>query len=69
MVATIVSLGDLCELLALSRIAVLMQFGTSALAQRVLAWRRELGPRSTLAWPALADPGPPRRLDRELFRN
>jgi APA family basic amino acid/polyamine antiporter len=52
-VATIVSLGELGELFALSSIAVLMQFGTSALALLVLAGRRErgLGPRQ--AWPAV----------------
>jgi len=52
-VAVIVSLGDLGELFALSSIAVLMQFGTSALALLVLAWRRERGLRPALAWPAL----------------
>src|SRR5262249_4740218 len=39
--AVIVSLGDLGELFALSSIAVLAQFGTSALALLVLAQRRE----------------------------
>ncbi len=53
LVATIVSLGDLGALFALSSIAVLMQFGTSALALLVLAWRRERGLRPLHAWPAL----------------
>jgi amino acid transporter len=52
-VATIVSLGELGELFALSSIAVLMQFGTSALALLVLAARRERGLRPLHAWPAL----------------
>jgi len=52
-VATIVSLGELGELFALSSIAVLMQFGTSALALVVLAHRRERGLRPLHAWPAL----------------
>jgi amino acid transporter len=52
-VATIVSLGELGELFALSSIAVLMQFGTSALALLVLAGRRERGLRPLQAWPAV----------------
>jgi amino acid transporter len=52
-VATIVSLGELGELFALSSIAVLIQFGTSALALLVLAWRRERGLRPLHAWPAV----------------
>jgi amino acid transporter len=52
-VATIVSLGELGELFALSGIAVLLQFGTSALALLVLAARRERGLRPRQAWPAL----------------
>ena len=52
-VATIVSLGELGELFALSSIAVLMQFGTSALALLVLAWRRERSLRPLHAWPAV----------------
>jgi len=52
-VATIVSLGELGELFALSSIAVLMQFGTSALALVVLAYRHERGLRPLHAWPAL----------------
>ena len=52
-VATIVSLGELGELFALSSIAVLMQFGTSALALLVLAARRERGLRPRQAWPAI----------------
>jgi amino acid transporter len=52
-VATIVSLGELGELFALSSIAVLTQFGTSALALVVLAWRRERGLVPLQAWPAL----------------
>ena len=52
-VATIVSLGELGQLFALSSIAVLMQFGTSALALVVLALRRERGLRPREAWPAL----------------
>ena len=51
--AIIVSLGDLGELFALSSIAVLAQFGTSALALLVLAWRRERGLTPFLAWPAV----------------
>jgi amino acid transporter len=53
LVATIVSLGELGQLFALSSIAVLMQFGTSALALVVLAWRGERGLRRVHAWPAL----------------
>jgi APA family basic amino acid/polyamine antiporter len=52
-VAAIVSLGELGELFALSSIAVLMQFGTSALALLVLALRRERGLRPHQAWPAI----------------
>jgi basic amino acid/polyamine antiporter, APA family len=52
-VATIVSLGELGELFALSSIAVLMQFGTSALALLVLAARRERGLRPSQSWPAV----------------
>jgi APA family basic amino acid/polyamine antiporter len=52
-VATIVSLGELGELFALSSIAVLMQFGTSALALLVLAIRRERDLRPRQAWPAI----------------
>lgn len=52
-VSAIVSLGELGQLFALSSIAVLMQFGTSALALAVLAARRERGLRPILAWPAL----------------
>ena len=52
-VAAIVSLGELGELFALSSIAVLMQFGTSALALLVLAARRERGLRPFQAWPAI----------------
>jgi APA family basic amino acid/polyamine antiporter len=52
-VATTVSLGELGELFALSSIAVLLQFGTSALALLVLAARRERGLEPRDAWPAL----------------
>ncbi len=52
-VAAIVSLGELGELFALSGIAVLLQFGTSALALLVLAFRRERGLRPLHAWPAV----------------
>lgn len=52
-VAAIVSLGELGELFALSSIAVLMQFGTSALALLVLAARREHGLEPLRAWPAV----------------
>jgi hypothetical protein len=52
-VATIVSLGELGQLFALSSIAVLLQFGTSALALVVLALRREHGLVPLQAWPAL----------------
>jgi amino acid transporter len=52
-VSTIVSLGNLGQLFALSSIAVLMQFGTSALALLVLAARRERGLVPALAWPAV----------------
>ncbi len=52
-VAAIVSLGELGELFALSSIAVLMQFGTSALALLVLAFRRERGLDPSRAWPAV----------------
>ncbi|MFN8093484.1 MAG: APC family permease [Vicinamibacteria bacterium] len=51
-VSVLVSLGELGELFALSSIAVLMQFGTSALALVVLARRRERGLRPRDAWPA-----------------
>jgi hypothetical protein len=49
----IVSLGELRELFALSSIAVLAQFGTSALALLALAARRERGLVPGAAWPAL----------------
>jgi APA family basic amino acid/polyamine antiporter len=52
-VAAIVSLGELGELFALSSIAVLMQFGTSALALLVLAARRERGLLPHQSWPAI----------------
>ena len=52
-VSVLVSLGELGELFVLSSIAVLMQFGTSALALVVLALRRERGLRPLQAWPAL----------------
>jgi basic amino acid/polyamine antiporter, APA family len=52
-VATIVSLGELSQLFVLSSIAVLMQFGTSALALLVLSFRRERGLAPFHAWPAL----------------
>jgi amino acid transporter len=52
-VATIVSLGELGELFALSSIAVLMQFGTSALALLVLAARHDRGLRPAQSWPAI----------------
>jgi APA family basic amino acid/polyamine antiporter len=52
-VSVCVSLGELGELFVLSSIAVLMQFGTSALALIVLALRRERGLRPFQAWPAL----------------
>lgn len=52
-VSTIVSLGELGQLFALSSIAVLMQFGTSALALGALAFRRERGLVPSRAWPAL----------------
>jgi amino acid permease len=52
-VAAIVSLGELGELFALSSIAVLMQFGTSALALIVLAFRRQRGLLPQQSWPAI----------------
>jgi amino acid transporter len=52
-VATLLALGDLAELFALSSIAVLMQYGVSALALVVLARRRTRGLRPRDAWPAL----------------
>jgi amino acid transporter len=52
-VAATVSLGELGELFALSSIAVLTQFGTSALALLVLAARRDLGLAPRQAWPAV----------------
>jgi amino acid transporter len=52
-VAATVSLGELGELFALSSIAVLMQFGTSALALIVLAARRDRGLRPAQSWPAV----------------
>jgi amino acid transporter len=52
-VAATVSLGELGELFALSSIAVLMQFGTSALALLVLAARGNLGLTPRQAWPAV----------------
>jgi len=51
-VATVVSLGELGELFALSSIAVLAQFVTSALALLVLGARRERGLELRDAWPA-----------------
>ena len=53
LVCAIVSLGQLGQLFALSGIAVLTQFGTSALALLVLAARRERGLVPSHAWPAL----------------
>ncbi len=52
-VGTLVSLGDLGQLFALSSIAVLAQFGTSALALLVLARRGERGLGARDAWPAV----------------
>jgi amino acid transporter len=52
-VSVLVSLGDLGQLFALSSIAVLTQFGTSALALLVLAARGERGLALRHAWPAL----------------
>jgi amino acid transporter len=52
-VSVLVSLGDLGELFALSSIAVLLQFGTSALALVVLARRRDRSLVPRQAWPAL----------------
>ena len=52
-VGTLVSLGDLGQLFALSSIAVLAQFGTSALALLVLARRGERGLAARDAWPAV----------------
>jgi amino acid transporter len=52
-VSALVSLGDLGELFALSSIAVLTQFGTSALALLVLAARRDRGLVPRQAWPAV----------------
>jgi amino acid transporter len=52
-VSLVVSLGELGELFVLSSIAVLLQFGTSALALAVLALRRERGLVPLAAWPAL----------------
>jgi basic amino acid/polyamine antiporter, APA family len=52
-VAATVSLGELGELFALSSIAVLLQFGTSALALLVLAARRDRGLRPGQSWPAI----------------
>jgi hypothetical protein len=49
----VVSLGELGELFELSSIAVLMQFGTGALALLLLARRRERGLVPGQAWPAL----------------
>ncbi|HEX9186027.1 MAG TPA: amino acid permease, partial [Vicinamibacteria bacterium] len=52
-VSVLVSLGDLGQLFALSSIAVLTQFGTSALALLVLAARGERGLALRHAWPAV----------------
>jgi amino acid transporter len=52
-VAAILGSGELAELFALSSIAVLMQYGVSALALIELARRRSLGLRPRDAWPAL----------------
>ncbi len=52
----VVSLGELRELFALSSIAVLAQFGTSALALLVLAARRERRARSARRLAGAADP-------------
>jgi APA family basic amino acid/polyamine antiporter len=53
LVVTIVGLGDLGELFALSSIAVLMVFGVSAASLLVLARRRERGLQPGHAWPVL----------------
>lgn len=53
LVVAIVGTGELAELFVLSSIAVLMQYGVSALALIVLARRRSLGLRPRDAWPAL----------------
>jgi basic amino acid/polyamine antiporter, APA family len=52
-VSVLVSLGELGELFALSAMAVLLQFGTSALSLTVLALRRERGLVPRQAWPAV----------------
>ena len=52
-VIAIVGTGELAELFALSSIAVLAQYGVSALALIVLARRHSLGLRPRDAWPAL----------------
>jgi APA family basic amino acid/polyamine antiporter len=57
-VAVTVSLGELGELFALSSIAVLMQFGTSALALLVLAARRDRGLRPSQSWAPHPPPAP-----------
>jgi len=53
LVTIFVNLGGLQELFALSSIAVLMQYGVTAAALVVLAWRRQRGLRLVDAWPAL----------------
>lgn len=53
LVGTLVGLGELGELFALSSIAVLMQYGVSAAALLALAIRRRLGLRPRDAWPVL----------------
>ena len=51
--AGLVGAQELGELFALSSIAVLMQYGVSAAALLVLAWRRQRGLVPPDAWPAL----------------
>lgn len=53
LVVAVVGTGELAELFVLSSIAVLMQYGVSALALIVLARRRSLGLQPRDAWPAL----------------
>jgi amino acid transporter len=52
LVAVFVAGGDLAELFALSSLAVLMQFGVTAAALLVLAFRRQRGLQPRDAWPA-----------------
>jgi amino acid transporter len=52
MIVALLAAGSLGELLALSSVAVLAQYGVTSLALLRLAWRRERGLQRRDAWPA-----------------